>query len=119
MPAAHGLYLAQVWTRPEGDGFQMSADPRLQLSSPVRYSRAQVEEAWSKLRIPVQLLYGSDSEHGGESQQHLLERFRAMVPGADIQCVAPAGHLLLHEQPRQTAAHIVRFAAAAARTSGG
>jgi pimeloyl-ACP methyl ester carboxylesterase len=119
LPASHALYLAKVWTRPHAEGFEMIADPRLQLSSPVRYTRAQIESGWAQIRIPVQLLYGSDSELVHRAGPGLLERFAAAIPRADIQCVSPAGHLLHHEQPQQSAAHIVRFAEAAEHGSGG
>lgn len=118
LPAAHAMYLAQVWTRPHGEGFEIIADPRLQLSSPVRYTRAQVEAGWQQIRIPVQLLYGSDSELLRKAGEEVLERFRAALPRADIQCLRSAGHLLHHEQPQQSAAHIVRFATADGRGPG-
>jgi pimeloyl-ACP methyl ester carboxylesterase len=119
LPASHALYLAGVWTRPHAAGFEMIADPRVQLSSPVRYTRAQVEACWGQIRIPVQLLYGGDSEQQREGVGALLERFRAALPQADIQRISPAGHLLHHEQPQQSAAHIVAFAARSARAAGG
>jgi pimeloyl-ACP methyl ester carboxylesterase len=119
LPAAHALYLAQVWTRPHGEGFEIIADPRLQLASPVRYTRAQVEASWQQIRIPVQLLYGSDSELLRKAGEGVLERFRAALPRADLQCLRGAGHLLHHEQPQQSAAHIVRFAGADGRGRGG
>lgn len=119
LPAAHAIYLAQVWTRPRDEGFEMIADPRLQLSSPVRYTRAQVEAAWVRIKVPVQLLYGSGSELLHKAGSGVLQRFAAAIPQADVQCVSPAGHLLHHEQPQQSAAYIVRFAAAAQRGSGG
>lgn len=119
LPASHALYLAGVWTRPHSDGFEMIADPRVQLSSPVRYTRAQVEACWGQIQVPVQLLYGSNSEQHLEGGDVLLERFRTSLPQADIQRVSPAGHLLHHEQPRQTAAHIAAFAARNARSDGG
>jgi pimeloyl-ACP methyl ester carboxylesterase len=119
LPASHALYLAQVWTRPQAGGFEMIADPRLQLSSPVRYTRAQVESSWARIRAPVQLLYGSDSELLHKAGPTVLERFAQAIPRADIQCVSPAGHLLHHEQPQQSAAHIVRFATAAEQSAGG
>jgi pimeloyl-ACP methyl ester carboxylesterase len=119
LPAAHALYLAQVWTRPHGEGFEIIADPRLQLASPVRYTRAQVEASWQQIRIPVQLLCGSDSELLRKAGEGVLERFRAALPRADLQCLRGAGHLLHHEQPQQSAAHIVRFAGADGRGPGG
>jgi pimeloyl-ACP methyl ester carboxylesterase len=119
LPPANALYLAQVWTRPHAEGFEMIADPRVQLSTPVRYTRAQVEAAWAQIKVPVQLLYGSDSELMHKADPTLLQRFAQAMPRADIQCVSPAGHLLHHEQPLQSAAHIVRFAAAAERSRGG
>jgi pimeloyl-ACP methyl ester carboxylesterase len=112
LPAANALYLAGVWTHAHGAAFEMIADPKLQLSSPVRYTRAQVEASWAKIKIPVQLLYGSDSELLLKAGPELLERFAAALPSAAIQCVRPAGHLLHHEQPQQTAAHIMSFAMA-------
>jgi pimeloyl-ACP methyl ester carboxylesterase len=115
LPADHARFLAHAWTRPAGGGFEILADPRQQLRTPIRYARGDVEACWSAVTAPQLLLHGAESAHarnvlgaGG------LERLQELMPTLTIEAIAAAGHMLPHEQPGRVAAAIVRFAAALA-----
>ena len=112
LPPAHARFLAQAWTRPVAGGFEMLADPRQQLRTPIRYARADVEACWARARAPQLLLYGDQSDHmqnvlGADS----LARLCQLMPALAIEPISGAGHLLPHELPEQVARAIVRFAA--------
>jgi pimeloyl-ACP methyl ester carboxylesterase len=112
LPPEHARFLAQVWTRPVSGGFEILADPRQQLRTPIRYARGDVEACWAATTAPQLLLHGEDSPHarnvlgaGG------LARLRQLARSLTIEPIADAGHMLPHEQPRRVAEAIVRFAA--------
>lgn len=112
LPAAHARFLAGVWTRPAAGGFEMRADPRHQIRSPLRFSRAELLACWARVRAPQLLLYGAESSHArrilGSAS---ADAFRKIFPASLIQQISAAGHLLPYEQPQQVARAIVQFAA--------
>jgi pimeloyl-ACP methyl ester carboxylesterase len=112
LPMAHARYLARAWTRAVDGGFEILADPRQQLPTPIRYTRADLEACWARLRSPLLLLYGSESEYMQRAiGADALERLRALMPSMTAECIDAAGHLLPHEQPAQVALALQRFAA--------
>jgi pimeloyl-ACP methyl ester carboxylesterase len=112
LPAAHARYLARVWTRPVDGGFEILADPRQQLPTPIRYARADLEACWAQLRSPLLLMYGAESTYMQRALgADALARLRAVMPSMTAECIAAAGHLLPHEQPAQVALALQRFAA--------
>ena len=112
LPLSHARFLAKVWTRPVEGGYEMLADPRQQMRSPMRYARADLEACWARVRAPQLLLYGRESGHA----RRVLDtdaptRLRQSMPGLAVESIPEAGHLLPYEQPQQVARAIVRFAA--------
>lgn len=110
LPAAHAHYLARVWTRECEGGFQMRADPRQMLRTPIRYGRAELEACWAQVRTPTLLLQGEHSTHlrnalGPDG----LTVLRQLMPSLRCATIAGAGHLLPYEQPQSVAQAIVRF----------
>jgi len=115
LPGAHARFLARAWTRPVAGGFEMLADPRQQLRTPIRYARADVEICWTNVLAPQLLLCGAESAHAGNVLgADGLARLRQLMPKLSIESIAEAGHLLLHEQPQRVAGVITRFVAAQA-----
>ena len=115
LPAEHAGFLAHAWTRPVDGGFEILADPRQQLRTPIRYARGDVEACWSAVSAPQLLLHGEESPHARNVLGAAgLERLRQLTPSITIEPIAAAGHMLPHEQPRRVAEAIVRFAAALA-----
>jgi pimeloyl-ACP methyl ester carboxylesterase len=110
-PAA-ARYLATVWTRETERGLEMRADPRQQLRAPIRYARAEVEAFWARVRAPLLLLHGADSDHLqralGEAP---LARLAQLFADLRAEAIPDAGHLLPYEQPQRVAEAIVRFVA--------
>jgi pimeloyl-ACP methyl ester carboxylesterase len=110
LPATHARFLAEAWTRPVAGGFEILADPRQQLRTPIRYARADVEACWAAVTAPQLLLHGAESTHArnvlGEGG---LERLRRLAPSLEIESIADSAHMLPHEQPRLVADAIVRF----------
>ena len=112
LPMAHARFLASAWSRQVDGGFEILADPRQQLRTPIRYARADVEACWVQARAPQLLLYGAESAH----VQRVLDAdsptgLRQFRPALVIESIAAAGHLLHYEQPQRVAEAIVRFAA--------
>jgi pimeloyl-ACP methyl ester carboxylesterase len=112
LPMAHARFLAAIWTRPVDGAFEMLADPRHQMRSPMRYTRAELEACWAQVRAPQLLLYGAESGHsrrvlGTDAPLEL----RKIMPELVIKPISAAGHLLPYEQPEQVARAIVQFAA--------
>jgi pimeloyl-ACP methyl ester carboxylesterase len=115
LPPAHARFLARAWTRAVDGGFEILADPRQQLPTPIRYARADLEACWAQLQAPLLLLYGAESEYMQRAVgADALERLRALMPAMTAECIGAAGHLLPHEQPAQVAQALQRFAAAQA-----
>jgi len=115
LPAANARFLARSWTRPVAGGFEILADPRQQLRTPIRYARADVEGCWAYAPAPQLLLRGAESAHADNVLgSDGLARMRQLIPALSIESIAEAGHMLLHEQPQRVAAAITRFAAAQA-----
>jgi pimeloyl-ACP methyl ester carboxylesterase len=112
LPPAHARYLARAWTRAVDGGFEILADPRQQLPTPIRYTRADLEACWAQLRVPLLLLYGAESDYMQRAiGADALTRLRTLMPAMTVECIAASGHLLPHEQPAQVALALQRFAA--------
>ena len=112
LPTANARYLAGAWTRAVDGGFEMLADPRQQLPTPIRYTRADLEACWARVRAPLLLLHGAESNFMQRAMgPDALDRLRALMPSMRAGCIADAGHLLPHEQPAQVAQALVQFAA--------
>ena len=115
LPLANARFLARAWTRPVPGGFEILADPRQQLRTPIRYARADVEGCWGSATAPQLVLYGMESAHADNVLgTDGLARMRQLIPSLTVESIAESGHMLLHEQPQRVAAAIKRFAAALA-----
>jgi pimeloyl-ACP methyl ester carboxylesterase len=115
LPLAHARYLAQAWTRAVDGGFEILADPRQQLPTPIRYARADLEACWARVRAPLLLLHGAESDYMQRAiGPDALSRLRALLPSMREHSISGAGHLLPHEQPAQVARALVEFVAALA-----
>jgi pimeloyl-ACP methyl ester carboxylesterase len=110
LPLERAHYLAWAWTREVQGGYEIAADPKHRLMQPLRLQGQELEECWSRIRCPMLLLLGAESEFltriGGDAQ---LQRWRALVPQMEIGSIAGAGHMIPHEQPQRLADEIMRF----------
>jgi pimeloyl-ACP methyl ester carboxylesterase len=112
LPLSHARFLADAWTRPVDGGYEILADPRHQMRTPMRYTRAELEACWAQVRAPHLLLYGTESGHS----RRVLDTDRPtelqkIMPALVIKPITAAGHLMPYEQPEQVARAIVQFAA--------
>jgi pimeloyl-ACP methyl ester carboxylesterase len=103
-------YLAWAWSRPIDGGYEIAADPKHRLTQPVRLAAKEIDECWGRIKCPVLLAMGAQSEFlsyaGGDET---LRRWRTLLPQLQSATIADAGHMLLHEQPERVADEIVRF----------
>jgi pimeloyl-ACP methyl ester carboxylesterase len=108
---AKAEFVARAWTRVGPDGLELAADPRHRRINPTLYRREELEACWRRLRVPLLLMLGERSELRSRLGSDASEEYlRAIVPHAQLVTVAGAGHMLHHEEPQLTAAHVVRFA---------
>lgn len=108
-------FLARVWTRPlpEG-GVELNADPLHLRPGALLYRRDEAEACWRRIRCPLLLVTGGESELRSRLGHHASDEYLAsIVSGARHISIAGAGHMLHHECPDETARHIVEFANAA------
>jgi pimeloyl-ACP methyl ester carboxylesterase len=110
LSAARARYLAWAWSREVEGGYEIAADPKHRLMQPVRLARQDLDECWSRVRCPILMLLGSDSESlaqvGGEAE---LQRWCTLIPQLEIGYIAGASHMVPHEQPQRLADEIMRF----------
>lgn len=103
-------FLARAWTRERDGQYEIAADPKHQLISPLRFRTDDIEESWARIRCPLLLLHGAESDFlaraGGEAA---LQRWRRLIAGLEVGLIEGAGHMVQHEQPERAAAQIVRF----------
>ena len=112
LPLSHARFLAAAWTRPVDGGYEILADPRHQMRTPMRYTRAELEACWARVRAPQLLLYGAESGHSRRVlDTDLPTVLQKIMPALVIKPITAAGHLMPYEQPEQVARAIVQFAA--------
>ena len=123
LPRDKAEFLASRWAAPFPDGHAaLVSDPRHKLPFPHVYRMDEILAIWRKVTAPVLWIAAEESEiprwlgshPEGEAGADGLEEVRrriAHVPGARLEIVADAGHMLHHDQPAQVAALIEPFLA--------
>jgi len=110
LPIQRAHYLAWAWAREVQGGYEIAADPKHRLVSPLRLQREELDECMAQIRCPMLLLLGAQSEFlqrdGGEAQ---LARWHTMIPQLQVASITGAGHMVPHEQPEALANEIMRF----------
>lgn len=111
LPPERAQFLARLWSRPEGRGYRLAADPRHRLISPLRYRNDDLHACWERVTCPVLMLYGEASQLLARiGADRALGPWRERFGARSIAAVPDAGHMVHLEQPERTAGHIVRFA---------
>jgi pimeloyl-ACP methyl ester carboxylesterase len=104
-------FLATAWSRPApGGGLTLRADPLHRLSTPLRPTMEEFAACWERIRCPVLLVYGLESEllrRLGSAGS--VEQWRRLVPASALAGIPGAGHMLHVEQPQAVARAIVDF----------
>lgn len=109
LTADRALFVAGAWLRPEGDGWQLRADPGHKRRNPVLYRLAEAEACWQCITASALWVVGNDSRtvswFGGEEE---LARRRGII-GAEEVRIDAAGHMIHHDQPEALAAVLEPF----------
>lgn len=110
-------WLAQQWSRARDDGrYEILADPAHKRSQPMLYQRDEVLECWKLITAPVMWIEGDRTDLApwwGDryTKAEFHERLN-VVPKSERHILAPAGHMLHHDQPEALAALLEAFLAA-------
>jgi pimeloyl-ACP methyl ester carboxylesterase len=121
LPRDKAEFLAAHWAAPFPDGHAaLVSDPRHKLPFPHVYKMDEIFAIWRNVTAPVLWIAAEESEiprwlgnhPEGEAGTDGLDEVRrriAHIPGARLETVANAGHMLHHDQPAQVAALIEPF----------
>ena len=111
-------WLAAHWSCRGDDGqWQILGDPAHKRVNPVLYRKDEVLECWRRITAPTLWVEGDRSDIGlwwGEryTKAHFHERL-AVVAKVEKHVLAPAGHMLHHDQPEALARVLRAFLDAA------
>jgi pimeloyl-ACP methyl ester carboxylesterase len=121
LPRDKAEFLARHWARELPDGrAELTSDPRHKLPFPTTYRMEEVYAVWHAIAAPVLWVAGAQSDiprwlaghPEGEKPADDLAGVRermAHVPGARLEVVDDAGHMLHHDQPQAVARLIEPF----------
>ena len=124
LPRDKALFLASYWADVLPDGrAQLNSDPRHKLPFPTVYRMEEVERIWQAIAAPTLWVAGAHSHilrwldpahnppDGAPDFTGICARL-AHVPGARLEIVPDAGHMIHHDQPTVVARIIEPFLAA-------
>ncbi|CAN5135969.1 alpha/beta hydrolase [soil metagenome] len=111
LDAERARFIAEAWSCPDENGMRvLKADPAHRRINPVLYRRAEAEACWRKIRAPVLLVAGGESQFRGLLDDIWERRDETGVfPNASRATIPDAGHMIHHEQPERLAAVIDAF----------
>jgi len=99
------LWLAQHWSRQNAAGrFEILGDPVHKRGTPMLYQRDEVLECWKLITAPVMWVEGDQTDVSRwwgtrYSKAEFHERLNAVTSRVERHVLAPAGHMLHHDQP--------------------
>ena len=110
---AFALWLAQHWSRREGERWVIQADPAHKRSQPLLYRVEEVQAFLARIACPVLFVEGDQTLYfmlfgGRYSREEFMARMTCV---ADFRVVTlqNAGHMLHHDQPEALAEHVAGF----------
>jgi pimeloyl-ACP methyl ester carboxylesterase len=124
LPRDKARFLAAHWARQLPDGrAELISDPRHKLPFPTTYRMEEVVRVWNAIAAPTlwvaaaesHLLRWLDPAHNPPDAPANFDGIRARlahIPGARLEIVAAAGHMLHHDQPAAVARLVEPFFAA-------
>ena len=116
LPADRAAWLAPHWSRRRDDGqWEILGDPAHKRRNPVQYQVQEVLACWKRITAPVLWVEGDQTDQHkrwGENytRADFDERLNVLA-SVEKHLLAPAGHMLHHDQPEALAAIIERFLA--------
>lgn len=111
MREAHSQFVARAWAARCEDGvIRLKADPGHRLPNGVMYRRLEAEACWRAITAPVLLVTGADTEFRESLDAWLADDpGDRPFPGAALEVIPDAGHMLHFEAPGRLAACIETF----------
>lgn len=102
-------WLADIWSRPDGDGVRLAVDPRHFLPFPIAFHPEEAMAVWSRVEAPVLCLDGGASPAREWLSAEARSRRRDAFADCTERSVPDAGHMLHMQCPAETAAAITAF----------
>jgi len=117
LPPERADWLAQHWSRPvtdaSGTRYEILGDPVHKRSTPTLYQRDEVLEIWKQISAPLLWVEGdqTDLQRWWGTRYTKAEFHERLSVVRDVQrhVLAPAGHMLHHDQPEALAARLEAF----------
>ncbi|WP_119155605.1 alpha/beta fold hydrolase [Caldimonas tepidiphila] len=111
-------WLAQHWSRQGPDGrWHLLADAAHKRVNPVLYRKEEVLASWRRISAPLLWVEGDRTDvakwWGHRYPREDFEARLAVVPRVERRRLAPAGHMLHHDQPEALAGCLADFLARA------
>lgn len=117
LPADRAHWLAGHWARPDAQGqWQILGDPAHKRSNPLLYQKDEVMACWSQISAPLLWVEGDQTDagtwwNGRYSKEEFHERLKVVPSPVEKAVLAPAGHMLHHDQPEALARRLEAFLA--------
>jgi pimeloyl-ACP methyl ester carboxylesterase len=108
LSAARAAWLAPHWSRQDEDGrWHIRADAAHKRTNPALYQKAEVLECWKRIQAPLLWVEGDRTDvskfWGTAYPRADFDARLAVVPKVQAAVLAPAGHMLHHDQPEALA----------------
>ncbi len=118
LSAERAAWLAPHWSTQHEDGrWHIRADAAHKRSNPALYQKAEVLACWKLIRAPLLWVEGDRTDvskfWGNRYPRADFDARIAVVPNLQSIVLAPAGHMLHHDQPEALAKHLEAFLDAA------
>ncbi|MBX3618658.1 MAG: alpha/beta hydrolase [Rhizobacter sp.] len=110
-------WLAGHWARHDDNGqWRILGDPAHKRSNPLLYQRDEVMACWAQITAPLLWVEGDQTNagtwwNGRYSKEEFHERLTVVTSPVTKAVLAPAGHMLHHDQPEALARHLEAFLA--------
>jgi pimeloyl-ACP methyl ester carboxylesterase len=117
LPADRAHWLAGHWARPDAQGlWQILGDPAHKRSNPLLYQKDEVMACWAQISAPLLWVEGDQTDagtwwSGRYSKEEFHERLKVVPSPVEKAVLAPAGHMLHHDQPEALARRLEAFMA--------
>jgi len=122
LPEARAAWLAQHWSRQRvhADGsagrYEILGDPIHKHGTPLLYQRDEVLECWKLITAPVMWVEGNQTDLSHwwgtrYTKAEFHERLGVVTSPVERHVLAPAGHMLHHDQPEALARLLDNFLA--------
>jgi pimeloyl-ACP methyl ester carboxylesterase len=120
LPPERAAWLAQHWSRRvardgAGDRFEILADAAHKRGTPTLYQRDEVLETWKLIEAPVLWVEGDRTDiakwWGTRYTKAEFHERLDVVKQVERHVLAPAGHMLHHDQPEALAQRLEAFLA--------